>query len=630
MLEMSTMVTENLKPPEDEQLSVQLDKLLAANQWQDALTLFDEAENGTKIADNCADLIPAVVKYLTDQNLAQNFELHNACENMLIKIATKGNEDDVVIGMLEVIDSTKTDNTVVSVLKALQALLLKQDNEGTRALEWVLNTVQQYASELPLSPHLRSRLDNEEEELLEEEDEVKRIVSFYIFMEKFYEPILLKIISAEQPNPSSQYFRNNGQTARNILACFIIQLFGVPFAYLDLSDPTTNMDRCSKGVTLTNMYTRQCVTSLAHHLNKLIANPFQLIVYGHRRALWPYVFPESDDPIKYSDLPSDIFLLDAKVSLGGLAVLFYALFVENLLPANKPKVYRAVYLFEMGLYYATDLLSHGEDALSTKGIRLAAKLLENLRDEQLDDDTLDLDIHKTFAQKLVEVLDSTQVRRNSQSGVELLQNYLAKFKSINAKYFHIQNLLESTTNNKIRSILVTIYKNVVAEQLNAVDNAHSEQSEISTFCCGDKLKWLLLNRICIMPKGVETDILQQNDLIMAALNMLRFLTLRDKKNVTQLWDYMDEIEERFLKILRTSLDCTRAQYRLEEKRIQEKKMADSLECEVKVPNAEYLKMSEENKLRMLAIGHNTFDLIDNVLSHLNECIEAYRAAQNKA
>lgn len=627
MLEMATVGTETLKPPED-QFAVQLDKLLASNQWQDALALFEDAENRTKIVDNCPDLIPTVVKYLTDRNLAQNFELHNAAENILIQISTKCKEDDVVIGLLEVIDSTKTDNTVVSVLKALQALLLKQTDDTTKAIEWVLNTVQQYASELPLSSHIRNRLDNEEEEFLEEEDEVKRIVSFYIFMEKFYEPILMRIIQIEPENRS--HFRNNGQSSRNILACFIIQLFGVPFAYLDLSDPTSNMDRCSKGVTLTNVYTRQCVTALVQHLNKLIVNPLQLIAYGHRRALWPYVFPESDDPIMYSDMPSDIFLLDAKVSMSGLAVLFYALFVENLFHANKPQIYRAVYLFEMGLYFVTDLLSQAEEALSTKGIRLAAKLLENLRDEQLDDDTLDLDIHKIFTKKLVEILDSTQVRRNSQSGVELLQTYLGKFKSINAKYFHIQHLLESTTNNKIRSILITIYKNVIAEQMNAVDGRNAPpQSNMSVFCCGDKLKWLLLNRICIMPKGVETDILQHNDLIMAALNMLRFLTLRDKKNVTQLWDYMHEIEERFLKTLRTSLDCTRAHYRLEEKRIQEKKTADSIDCDVKLPGDEYLNMSEENKLRILAIGHNTFDLIDNVLGHLNECIEAYRA-QKKA
>lgn len=612
------MGTETLKPPEDS-FSTKLDKLLVSNQSQEALSIIEDDENGSKIVENCPDLITTVIKYLTDQNLAQNFELHNACEKMLIKIATQGNEDDVVIGLLEVIDSTKTDNTVVSVLKALQALLLKQGSENTRAMEWVLNTVQQYSSELPLSPHLRNRIDDEEEQLLEEEDEVKRIISFYIFMVNFYEPILGRIVDNEPPN--DVHFRNNGQTRRNILACFIIQLFGVPFAYLDLSDPASNA-RCEKGVTLTNVYTRQCVSSLCQHLTKLIANPFQLIVYGYRRARWPYVFSESDDPVKYSGMPSDIFLLDAKVSLTGLAVMFYALFVENLFVQHKPKIYRAVYLLEMGLYYATDLLSHAEETLSIKGIRLAAHLLDNLQDELLEDDTLDLDIHKIFAKKLVEVLDSTQVRRNSQSGVELLQKYIAKFKTINAKYFHIQHLLEGTSNNKIRSLLVTIYKNVIADQLNAVER--EKQPEISVFCRGEKLKWLLLNRICIMPKGVETDILQQNDLIMSGLNMLRFLALRDRNNITQLWDYMTEIEEKFLKTLRTGLDCTRAHYKLEEKRIQDKKIS-AIECEVKIPGSEFMDMSEENQLRMLAIGQNTFDLIDSVLSHLNECIEAYRA-----
>lgn len=614
---MDEMVTETLKPPE-ESFSKRLDTLLVNKKSQDALQLIENAENETNVIDNCSELINTVVNYLTDQNLAQNFELHNACEKILIKIATLGNESDVVFGLLEIIDSTETDNTVVSVLKALQALLLKQPYQNSRALEWILNSIQQYATELPLSIQLRNRLDDEEEQLLEEEDEVKRIVSFYIFMIKFYEPILERIIENEPASIS--HFRNNGLTQRNILACFIIQLFGVPFAYLDLSDPTSNA-KSEKGVTLTNVYTRQCVTSLVQHLTKLIVNPLQLIVYGHRRALWPYVFSESDDPEKYSGMPLDIFLLDAKVSLTSLAVMFYAIFVENLFEERKPKIYRGVYLLEMGLYFATDLLSGTEETLHTKGIRLAAKLLQNLHDEQLEDDTLDLDIHKKFATKLIEVLDSTQVRRNSQLGVDLLQKYIAKFKTINAKYFHIQHLLENTTNNKIRSLLVTIYKNLVADQLNAADA--NLQPEVSVFCRGEKLKWLLLNRICIMPRGVETDILQHNDLIMAALNMLRFIAIRDKKNATQIWDYMNEIEEKFLKILRTSLDCTRAHYKLEEKRIQEKKTG--IECEVKIAGSEYMDMSEENQLRMLAIGRNTFDLIDNVLCHLIECIEAHRA-----
>lgn len=603
---------------EEESFSARLEKLLNEKQSEEALELIENAENESNVVENCSELIVTVVKYLTDQNLAQNFELHNACEKILIKISTLGLDSDVVFGLLEVIDSTETDNTVVSVLKALQAFLLKQPADNSRALEWVLNSVQQYASELPLSQHLRNRIDDEEEQLLEEEDEVKRIISFYIFIIKFYEPILDKIINDEPPNQSN--FRDNGLTQRNILACFIIQLFGLPFAYLDLSDPAANF-RSQKGVTLTNVYTRQCVTSLIQHLTKLIPNPMQLIVYGHRRALWPYVFYESDDLEKYSDMPSDIFVLDAKVSNVSLAVMFYALFVENLYEHLRPKVYQAVYLFEMGIYFVTILLSSNEETLWTKGIRLGTKLLDNLHGEQLPDDTLDFDIHKKFATNLIVVLDSTQIRRNSQSGVELLQKYIGKFGTINAKYFHIQHLLENTANNKIRSLLVTIYKNVIADELNAVDK--ELQSDVSEFCLGEKLKWLLLNRICVMPKGVETDILQHNDLIMAALNILRFLALRDKKNMTQFWDCVGDIEEKFLKTLRTSLDCSRAHYHLEEKRIQENK-ENSVKLDVKISGSDYTDMSHENQLQMLAIGQNTFDLIDSVLSHLNECIEAYR------
>lgn len=308
---MDAMCTEALKPPEDS-FSARLDQFLVERKSLEALELIENAENESKIIDNCSNLIETVVKYLTDKNLAQNSELHNACEKILIKIATQGNESDVVLGLLEVIDSTETDNTVVSVLKALQALLLKQSDTGTRALEWVLNSIQQYASELPLSSELRNRLDDEEEQLLEEDDEVKRIVSFYIFMIKFYEPILNQIIEHEPLNQST--FRSNELTRRNVMACFIIQLFGVPFAYLDLSDPSTNA-RSEKGISLTNVYTRQCVSSLMQHLMKLIPNPLDLIGYGQRRALWPFVFSESDDLEKYSDIPSDIFLLDVKVSI---------------------------------------------------------------------------------------------------------------------------------------------------------------------------------------------------------------------------------------------------------------------------------------------------------------------------
>lgn len=592
----------------------QLDELLMAKRSDEAYAFMQDEENQSKIASNCTELIPTVMQYLTEKNLAQNPQLHNICENILINIATQGNETDVVLGLVEVVQTTESDNTIVSVMKAMQAYLMKQIE--LRPLEWMLDSIQEYASELPLSEQLRNALDDEEEKLLENEEEVRRIVCFYIFMRNFYDPILDTVMKADTPNDG--YFFNYGQTRRNVLTCFLIQLFGVPFSYLDLSDPVPNIP--TKHVTQTNLYTRQCVTSLSKHVSDLVVNPLRLIVYGHRRKLWPYVFTESDDPEKYSKIPSDIFVLPAKISMTALSVMFYALFVENLFEPNIPKIYRPVYLLEMGLYYATELLSSDEETLRTKGLRLAAKLIENLHGEQLDDDTIELDIHKDFMKNLIKVLDSTQVKRNSTVGIQLLNCYLNTFKTTTPKYFHIYHLLETTTNNKIRGLLVTTYKNIIANQLNSPDP--NAISELQKFCGGYKMEWLLLNQICVMPKGVETDILTNNDKIMAALNMLRFLVIRDKQNVTGIWDCIGAIEERFLTTLRTALECSRAHYRLEEKRLREEKPAN-IECDVAVAGCSYDYMPKENQLQALAIGQNTFDLIDNVLSHLTESIESH-------
>lgn len=601
--------------PKVDVLATRLESLLIAKQPEQALALVNSAENESSVVSDCSDAITTVVKFLTDQNLAQNPKLYNGCEEILKSIAAKASEGEVILELLEVIDTTKNDNTVVSILKALQICLLKQRERRARSLEWCLNSIQLYVSDLPLSPELRHRLESEEEQFLEEQDEVRRIISFYFYLFLFYEPILKNIL--DNPVPNDTYFRNNGLTRQNILACFVIQLFDEPFACLDLSMPSN--DQSDKLGKHTNEYTRQCIQSLINHITQLMVDPLRLLTYGEKRARWPYVLPECDDSMMNSLPPTDIFLIEEKAPLTGLSVLFYALFAENLLPENTPKVYRAVYTFEMGLYFATDLLSSVEESIRTKGIRLASKLLENLRLEQLGDDTLELDIHITFLTNLVNVLDSTQVRRNSKFGIELLKSYIMRFETIEAKHFHIRRLLKTVDNNKICSFLVTIYKNIIADQLNTADA--NEHFAISPYCRDNELHTLLFDHICTIPDGVETDILKHNDLILAALNILRFLVIRDVQNRTMLWDYIGEVQDKFLKPLREALDCSRAHYRLEEKRIQEKKSPD-IDCEVSsLTGNDYMAMSAENRLQVLSIGQNTFDLIESLMSRLNECIE---------
>lgn len=600
-----------------EELANHLTALLNAKKPAEAVAFIREPSNEEHLSNDCSGAIATVIKFLTNENFVQNADIYNGCEEILKVIAAKGSEGEIILELLEVIDTTKNDNMVVSILKGLQVCLLRQ-YERVRSLEWCLNSIQLYVSDLPLSAEIRQRLVGEEEKFLEEDDEVRRIISFYFYLFLFYEPILKQILHTDMRADNS-HFRNSGITRRNVLACFIIQLFNEPYAILDVSEPcpaTVDMP-----ATNPNVYSRKCARSLTKHISRLIPDPLHLISYGERRNRWPYELPETDESIMNAPPPSDIFHIEEKAPLTGLAVMFYTLFAEKMFPSYIPKIYRHVYLFEMGLYYVVDLLSSTEDSLHTKGIRLAESLLLNLGQEKLQDDTLELEVHTKFLTNLISVLNVTQVRRNSKTGIELLQMYITRFETVEAKHYHIRRLLQTVRNNKICAYLVTIYKNIIAEQLDNV--AKNVITSISPFCSGPELRQLLLERICVIPNGVETDILQHHDLILAALNMLRFLALRDTRNRTNLWDYMNQIQERFLTPLREALDCSRSHYRLEQRRIQENQ-PPSVACDLSTGGrvaSEFMNMTTENRLQVLTIGQNTFDLIESLMSRLTECIE---------
>lgn len=649
----------------------QITKFLEDFRPDKAIALVRNEQNLAAIVQAPAQTIAAIVKHMTMENFAQRASLYSLCEDMIKAIANAATDSEVLIELLEVIDTAKDDNIVVSVLKALQLSLLKQRENRVRTLEWCLNSVQLYVSDLPLTKDVRLRLDSEEERLLEEEEEVRRILSFYFYLFLFYEPILERIV-IERPDPIELFvvppdepeqqqeaqlpeqqqahlpeqpqqaqvaeqlppalvpeqqqvaenqpppmFRECGITRTNVLLCFIIQLFNEPFAYLDMG---IHSQTEGARVVHTNTYTRECVVKMVEHLSQLLPDPFALIHYLERRKRWPYILPVGDAIIDAPPIP-DIFYIEEKAPAVGLSVLFYALIAEGVMPAKAPKVYNHHYLFEMGLYMVTELLNTTEGALHYKGIRLGTKLIQNLGETQLCDNTLDLDIHITFVNSLVNVLTSTQIRRNSQSGIELLDMYIGRFETIQARHYHMRRLLRTVSNKKICGYVAMLYKDLVAKEIDATErNAHHRMSE---YCTGAEFRAMLMQNICILPQGIETDLLQQSDLIIPGLNFMRFFAIRDRRNVTGFWDVLCDVEMTFLKELRAAINHSRAHYNLEKRRIQENEEDDQgITLELNTLHSEYVTMNTENKLQVLSIGQNTFDLIECLMSQLTETVDA--------
>lgn len=593
----------NLLEQFDSSLSEVLDKHLSDKNLTEALQAIQDNKYNSCLQNNCSDAVAVVVKHLTDENYTNHPDVYDVCENILKAIASKSKEDEALFELLEIVETTKSDNVFMSALKSLQICLVRQKQNRCRSLEWCLNSIQSFISELPFSDEMKNKLDSEEEKLLEVNDDVQRILTNYLTLFLFYEPILERLASS----PSTDLFRKVGITPKNVLGCFVLQLLGRPLAYLDLSEPVDK--------SLTNTYSRQCAESIVEHFTKLFPDPFFLLPYAERRIRFPFKGRSTDAGV-YEDASKDIFGIEEKVPLIAVGLLYYLIFAENLMPNTAPLVYSDLHLFESSLYVIWEMFQCNENTIHYKALILCTALLDRFRGQRIPAESLELKIHEDFCEGLVRVITQTQIKRNSQIGGQLIKKYIFQFDQ-DGRMVLIENLLKSVTHNGLVGYLITMFKDMLSEALNSCD------ADISTDFSGSKLKSMLLQHICVLPKGTETDLLQNMDSIICALNMVRYLSICDKNNRTNYWDCVRDIEQQFLAPLRLGLDLTRAHFKLEEKRICEGTDDQRVDVQMSIVSGEALpKMAKEHKLHMISSAMNTFEIMDSLLSRVNECIES--------
>lgn len=594
----------NLLDQLDTSLSDVLDKHLSEKKLTEALHAVEDNKYNSSLLNNCSDAVAVIMKYLTDDNYNNHPDIYDVSENILKVIARKSKEEEALFEFMEIVETTKSDIVFTSALKSLQICLLRQKQNKARSLEWCLNSIQSFISELPFSEEMKSKLDSEEEKLLELSDDVQRILTNYLTLFLFYEPVLDNLIT----NSTNDVFRSVNITRKNVLGCFILQLLGAPLAYLDLSEPVNR--------TLTNTYSRQCAETIVRHFTKLFPDPYFLLPYAERRIRWPIKSRPSGAGV-YEDAPKDIFAIEEKVPLVAVGLLYYLMLSENLIPVNAPMVYTNLHLFESSLYVICEMFKSNENTIHYKALLLATALLEKFGDQRIPSDSLELKIHEVFCEELIRIISQTQIKRNSQKAAQLIKKYIVQFDA-DGRLVLIKNLLKVSTHNGLVGYLITIYKDMVYEALNSSD------TEVSSHFSGSELKTLMLQQICLLPKGSETDLLQNSDSIICALNMIRFLSIRDKNNRTNYWDCIRDIEEQFLSPLRVGLDMTRAHYKLEEKRVQDGTDDKGADVEISVSGEALPTMTQEYKLQMIASAMNTFEMMESLLSRVNECIDGVR------
>lgn len=574
-----------------EQLLKLLEYNLSNQDFDNAIKLLNNVEYREIILTHYPEVIQDVIlKHLTEENYHEKPMLYEACEFILKLLAEKCHQQGVLFEFLEIVEGLKgnQDNIFTSVLKALQVIVLKQSEKKSRSLEYVLNSVEDYILELELPDLLKQKfLSEKEEKLLENDDQIRRILMLYLTLDLFNEPITQQITAQVDVERSFKF------TRRNVLLCFILRLMGKPFSHLDLSH-----DDEEKAKT----YSREIAEKLVASIIQLQTNVFNLLQFAEERVRWPLKNKIDEDLV-------NIFNHPEKTPLLQLGILFYLVIAEGIGLEKLPKVYNPVYIFQMGIYLV-DVMLQEHEMIVRKGLKLCIKMLDNIH-VLLPSDELDIDIYHNFCSNLVKVLLYSPSKRNRQDTLKVLRSFILKF-DIAGRYLLIKIILTTSKHKGLTGYLTTMYKDMIFESLVTP----------SAYISGTNFKILLLNFICKLENGAQCDISESSDQIIAALNFLVGILLRDKGNVTGIKDFLPQLESGYLQELRSALDFSRAHFTAEIERVKLNPIEQHADNSLEILNDDtpIEEITLDKKLQMLHSALTVFDMVDYHLARVNDII----------
>uniref|UniRef100_A0A8B9MGJ0 Glomulin, FKBP associated protein n=1 Tax=Accipiter nisus TaxID=211598 RepID=A0A8B9MGJ0_9AVES len=286
--------------------------------------------------------------------------------------------------------------------------------------------------------------------------------------------------------------------------------------------------------------------------------------------------------------------IERKNSADSLACLSYLMFVQHFGIDCFPMVFSPSYLLQCNMTHIEVLLK---------------SCLLRMEDNSLLHQYLELRDFINVPQDLVKVMTLCPIEHLRKKSLHILQLFIDKFDT-EGKYTLFRCLLKTSNHAGVEGYIIKNIKDQIHLSLTrACDNIWFTGHHLIS----------LLDLVLLLPEGAETDLLQNSDRIMASLNLLRYLVIKDceSDNQTGVWTTLAKIEQNFLKPLHVGLNMSKAHYEAEIKNKKENRRV----CSVTVSGEKMPAMTTEMQLQVLHSALFTFDLIESVLARVEELIE---------
>ncbi|OBS77915.1 hypothetical protein A6R68_19693 [Neotoma lepida] len=288
------------------------------------------------------------------------------------------------------------------------------------------------------------------------------------------------------------------------------------------------------------------LSQIGHPVPQIILN------HGRKKRTWDYLEFEEEEDKQLAD---------------SVASLTYLVFVQGIGIDQLPMVLRT------------------EQSIFSKGLELLENSLLRLEDNSLLFQYLEIKSFLTVPQGLVKAMTLCPI----ETLVCVIWGLTHES----------QCLLNTSNHSGVEGFVIQNIKNQIDVSFKTTCNKWFAGPQLIS----------LLDLVLFLPEGAETDLLQNSDRIMASLNLLRYLVIKDNENDNQtgLWTELGKIENNFLKPLHVGLNMSKAHYEAEIKNSQRNSQVGSMckgVCSVTVGGEEIPTMPPEMQLKVTYLSYS--------------------------
>ncbi|EZA55727.1 Glomulin [Ooceraea biroi] len=567
--------------------------LLKNRQGKEAMELF-MMEDSEIISNNLSDVMPLAAQYLTESNLQRDQEHFLCCKTIVNTVARMYNPMETVLEVLEEIEHVRlhveSHVKFFAMLEPLGICLTRMINKG-KNIYWCLEPLRMYIQSL----HTWTPDDEEATE--------DGTMNVYREVLLFLTPLVDKAVEVNSK-------REDGSLLGDSLLSFLIFLHG---RLSMTSRVTVEKELLEKMMPLT-----LCLTGDPLYFLDVVGRRYRNVCNRSR-----------DVDLRRTVNEKRNILFESKRNISDLA---YANFYFNLITKEQywryvPQVYNLSYILEKCTYLFHTFLQVRREVFGWKGLIFMENVIQRVPRRSVSSEMLELTIYLDIFKPIISIMilsDNSDARKKA---LDVFRGYIELF-NMEARYSVLSYLYEIAEHSGLLSLVTGIFKSSITECLDSAPRNHQ--------FLGKNME-VLLKKVCNLPHGSSSDVVEISDEIITALNLLRYLFIKDEDNETGIWSIVDAIENDYLKPLKEGIHMSKGYWRVKIKDLEHQKKRYNQKTDYEEMKREDAKvtltvggeqlpvMPLADKISFCHRALNGLDVMESILIRVDECISTGKA-----